>query len=215
MRLMIAGINHDDVMGAVRLSKWLREVKTAEERAPAFVAVEYDKQIFRSIQAQRPTLRRLAAETWPTAPSSFLKTIEDSLAYEGDLHETIFPGADTIWLDQGRAVVDQTIISHYACDRMKNYRRFFPGDQQDFGKETLQHMSVKSWKEVSSPSVGGSPRDIEFARHILNHSRKVISGWAIVIVGVNHASEVEGSMISRLKNEGIECRVSELRPCHC
>lgn len=137
MRLKIAGIVHNDVLGRERLLKWLQETKTTEKSPPAFIAVEYDQEIFRRIQAQRPVFRRLAAEAWPGAPSSVLKAIEESLVYEGDLHETVFPGIETVWLDQGRTVNDPTCISQYAQDRINIYRSFIPDGLLELGERSL------------------------------------------------------------------------------
>lgn len=136
MRLKIAGIVHNDVLGRERLLKWLQEAKTTEESPPAFIAVEYDEEIFRQIRVQRPVLRRLAAEAWSGAPSSVLKAIEESLVYEGDLHETVFPGIGTVWLDQGRTVNDPTCISQYAQDRINIYRSFIPDGLLELGERT-------------------------------------------------------------------------------
>lgn len=213
MRLKIAGIVHNDVLGRERLFKWLQEAKTTEESLPAFIAVEYDEEIFRRIRAQRPVFRRLAVEAWPGVPSSVLKAIEESLVYEGDLHETVFPGIETAWLDQGRTVNDPTCISQYAQDRIKIYRSFIPDGLLELGEGSLMHMSIVAWDQGSLPQPGGSERDVKFAQLILERSRREISEWAIVIVGLNHASEVDGHMVRRLKDEGtIECAVTELRP---
>lgn len=212
MRLRIAGVVHNDVLGRDRLLNWLQEVKAIEETRPAFVAVEYDEEIFCKILAQRPVLGRLAAKVWPNAPSSVHKAIEESLAYEGNLHETIFPGVETVWLDQGRSVSDPTIISDYALDRLKIYKSFIPEGQEELRDESLLHMSISAWNRGASPQPGGSERDIKFAKLIVYRSRREVSWWAIVIVGINHASDVDGHMTRLLRDQGIECQASELRP---
>lgn len=212
MRLRIAGVVHNDVLGRERLIKWLQEVKAEEKTQPAFVAVEYDEEIFCKIREQRPILGRLVAKVWPNAPSPVRKVIEESLGYEGDLHDTIFPGVETVWLDQGRSVSDPTIISDYALDRLKIYKSFIPEGQAELGDESLLHMSMSAWNRGVSPQPGGSERDIKFAQLIADRSRREVLGWAIVIVGINHASEVEGHMATLLRDQGIECQTSELRP---
>lgn len=74
-------------------------------------------------------------------------------------------------------------------------------------------MSIVAWNQGSPPQLGGSERDVKFAQLILERLRREISEWAIVIVGLNHASEVEGHMVGRFKDEGtIEYAVTELRP---
>lgn len=212
MRLRIAGVVHNDVLGRERLFKWFQEVKAVEETPPAFVAVEYDEEIFCKIRAQRPILGRLAANVWPNALSSVRKAIEESVAYEGDLHETVFPGVDTVWLDQGRTVSDPTIISDYALDRLNIYKSFIPEGQAELGDESLLHMSISAWDRGASPQPGRWERDIKFAQLIVDRSLPEVSRWAIVIVGINHATEVEGHMARLLRDQGIECQASELRP---
>jgi len=212
MRLRIAGIVHNDLMGRKRLLKWLREMRDFEEVPPVFVAVEYDESIFGKIRAQRSVLRRLAAEAWQGSSQSVLKAIQDSLGYEGDLHEGVFPGIKTVWLDQGRTVEDPTILSQYARDRLNIYKSFVPREQKVLSNATLLAMSGTAWERGSTPRPGGSDRDAKFARVIIDRLQSESRGWAIVIVGSNHASEVEGSMVSRLKGEEIECQMSQLRP---
>lgn len=106
MRLKIAGINHNDILGRECLLRWLHEAKAMENSPPAFIKVEYDEVIFRQIKEQRRDLRRLAEETWPSTPPSVLKVIEESLVYEGDLHKKVFTNVETVWLDQGRIITD-------------------------------------------------------------------------------------------------------------
>lgn len=157
-------------------------------------------------------LRTLAAGAWPGSSQSVLKAIEDSLGYEGDLHEGVFPCIETVWLDQGRAVGDPTILSQYARDRLNIYKSFVPGEQKVLSNASLLTMSATALERGSMPLPGGSDRDAKFARVILDRVQSEGRDWAIVIVGSNHASEVEGSMVSRLKGEGIRCHVSQLSP---
>lgn len=212
MRLRIVGIVHNDLMGRKRLLKWLREMKDLEEVPPVFIAVEYDENIFGQIRAQRSMLMRLAKETWPSSSKSVLKEIEDSLGYEGDLHEDVFPGIETVWLDQGRTLEDTTILSQYARDRLNIYKSFVHAEQKSLSNASLQTMSATAWERGSTPQLGGSERDAKFTRVILGRLQNESRDWAIVIVGSSHASEVEGSMVSLLKGKGIECQVNQLRP---
>jgi len=212
MRLRVAGINHNDLLGRDRLWDWLFRMKHLEKAPPAFVAVEYDEKIFRKIRQQRPRLRMLAEEAWPGSSPSVLKAIEHSLAYEGDLHEGVFPGIETVWLDRSRKVDDPTIVSEYARDRMAIYKSFAPSGQKTLSNASLRDMSDTAWTRGSMPRSGGSERDARFARVILDRLRSECRGWAIVIVGSGHASETEGSMANRLRREGIKCQVNQLRP---
>lgn len=212
MRLRIAGIVHNDLIGRERLLNWLLQIKDVEKVPPFFAAVEYDETMFRKIREQGSVLRRLAAEAWPDSSQEVLKVVEDSLGYEGDLHECVFPGIETVWLDQGRTVKDSTILSQYAHHRLEIYKSFFPSVEMGLSNGSLKTMSSIAWERGSPPRPGGSDRDEKFAQVIIHRLQRESWGWAIAIVGSIHASEVEGSMLSRLKDEGIECQMSQLWP---
>jgi hypothetical protein len=213
MRMRIAGVHHNDVFGRRRLQEWLQGLKNLEKNPPSFVAVEYDENIFRIIQKQRTKFQALAAKGWPGSSQSVLKTIGNSLVYEGDLHESIFPCIETIWLDQGREIDDPTILSQYASDRLNIYKTYVKncnlGEPKALLNATLEIMSTAAWKSFSEP-LSSSERDYKFASIIVNRLQNQRSIWAIIIVGVNHASNVEGSMVNLLNNEGIDCHVSRL-----
>lgn len=212
MRLRVVGVVHNDLLGRERLLKWLPEIKDLEKTPLLFVAVEYDESNFRLIRSQRSVLRKLAAKTWPGSSQSVLKLIEDSLAYEGDLYGIVFPAVETLWLDQDRTVVDPTILSNYARDRLNIYKSFVSDEPTALSSAMLRTMSVTAWECCSAPRSGGSDRDAKFTRVILDRLKEKRRGWAIVIVGSSHASGVEGDMVSRLKSQGIECQVNRLNP---
>ena len=102
MDILIVGIVHFDVLGPDRLKKWLQEVFEIRNSSPEFVAVEWDEKIFNQIISQRSLIRELAKTVWPEASSDFLDKIKLSLGFEGDTHNSIFAGVETLWLDQGR-----------------------------------------------------------------------------------------------------------------
>lgn len=56
------------------------------------------------------------------------------------------------------------------------------------------------------------PRDAKFASLVLDKINQGSGGWAIVIVGANHATGIPESMRSRLTDAGIECRVDWIKP---
>jgi hypothetical protein len=210
MRLKIAGIQHNDVLGRRRLLSWLHELKSSEAAMPTFVAVEYDETTFGRIRAQRRVMRTLAAEVWSGSSPSVLEVMKDSLVYEGDLHESVFPGTETVWLDEGRTVEDPTVVSQYAVDRLKCYKSLVSSGQKTLSEGDLLGMSRMAWENVSALSP--NERDAKFARVLLDRCQTIDQGWAIVVVGANHASEVQGSMVTQLRRNGIECEVSRLCP---
>lgn len=212
MKLLIAGITHFDVLGHRRLLEWLKQKLVIESVNPDFIAVEWDKNIYCLIKSQRKLIGELARKEWPTAPDSFVQVIQRSLGYEGDTHEEVFPSVETIWLDNGRKVDDGTIWSQYARDRMNIYKGFTQNTCLDFSENMLLNMSLKSWSACNPPEPGGTDRDIIFSDKIMSQIEHANSGWAIVIVGANHASLFPGCMTSRLSEQGIICLPEELRP---
>jgi len=212
MKIFIAGIVHFDVLGRYRLSKWINEVSEKMGNLPEFVAVEWDKEVFKQIYSQRILIRNYAKSEWPAAPPKFIDIIESSMGFEGDTHKLFSPNIETLWMDQGRPIEDMSIITEYAMDRFNIYRKYFPDGSFDFGPKTLLHMSKKAWARASPDTAVGSPRDAIFFEVILSRLNRLISDWAIVIVGASHARKNEGFLAKRLMDEGLSCYSKILRP---
>lgn len=212
MKLLIAGITHFDVLGHRRLIEWLKQKSAIESGAPEFVAVEWDKDMFSLIKAQRNLIGELAREEWPTAPNSFVQVIQQSLGYEGDTHKEVLPSVETVWLDNGKIVDDETKVSQYYRDRMNIYKGFARNTCLDFSENMLINMSLKAWQASEPPLTEGTQRDIIFSDKIMSQIKHAKSDWAIVIVGANHASLSPGCMVSCLSEQGSICLPEELRP---
>jgi len=209
MDILIAAINHNDVLGRERLKKWLQKVSKARHSPPEFIGVEWDEGIFNQVKAQRSLIRDRAKSEWPGATPGFLDKIESSLGFEGDTHNDIFPDILTLWLDQGRKY-DDRCICNYAVDRMDMYTGFIPDASADFGHKILMRMSIKAWKR-SSPQPA-SERDRRFAELIVKRSVQSKSGSAIAIVGEDHASLHNGFMANLLEKRGLSCCITILSP---
>jgi len=212
MKLLIAGINHFDILGHRRLIEWLKQKSAIESGAPEFVAVEWDKDIFSLIKAQRNLIVELAHEEWPTAPNSFFQVIQQSLGYDGDTHKEVLPSVETVWLDNGKIVDDETKVSQFYRDRMNIYKGFARNTCLDFSENMLINMSLQAWQTSEPPVTGGTHRDIIFSDRIMSQIKHAKSDWAIVIVGANHASLSPGCMVSHLSEQGSICLPEELRP---
>jgi len=210
MKLLIAGIVHFDVLEHRRLLEWLKQKSAIESGAPEFVAVEWDKDSFSLLKAQRNLIGELARKEWPTAPNSFVQVIQQSLGYEGDTHKEVLPSVETVWLD--KPVVDETTVSQYCRKRMLIYKGFARNTCLDFSENMLINMSRRAWQTSEPPETGGTERDIIFSGKIMSQIKHAKSDWAIVIVGANHASLSPGCMASHLSERGIICLPEELRP---
>src|SRR3990172_3975460 len=123
MILHVAGVAHADPTGPVRLQRWLNRLRSQQKSPPAFVAVEWDQQIFERVRVQRRTIASLAKARWPQATPEFIAALSAALAYEGDAHLHVFPSALTLWLDEGRKPDSESDIAEFAVLRMRLYER--------------------------------------------------------------------------------------------
>src|SRR5205809_41482 len=97
----IAGVLHNDPLGPRRLTDWFQNLAT-HRIAPAFIAVEWDEETWRSVIAQRTTLEELVLSHLPESTAHFAATLSRGLGYEADCHQGAFPEARVLWLDSGR-----------------------------------------------------------------------------------------------------------------
>lgn len=218
MNLSIAAINHFDLLCRERLHRWLEAQSSAHNSPPDFIAIEYDQQFFEQIKSQRGWIREEAQKEWPEASDFFLDTLAESLAFEADTHEAVFPGIETLWLDQGNTGIYKS-GKEYATDRHNLINRGFlkdnlPENSTEFNSTALHEMSREAWKrsDTSSRYKGETDRDEKFTKLIQERCKSARHDWSIIIVGTNHAGPYPGNMRTRLEECGINCEVSELRP---
>lgn len=205
MLLRIAGINHFDPLGRRKLQDWV--ARYANNPALAFVATEWDQDIFERVRGQRQRFQQLAARRWPEFSPQLLEILSMSLGYEADSHTQSFPNSEILWLDQGREANPED-INHYAEDRIQLYASFID-DGLDLANEEQMLLAMSERADQRAAGADGiGLRDQAFARLILD--RVTHDGWAMVIVGRRHASDSEGSM-RRLLEEGRQrCEVALL-----
>ena len=212
MRVDVAAIAHFDPLCGDRLRTWLRTQLNSQSSPPAFVAVEWDKDMFTKVKSQRPVVRSLAASRWPQATDEFLNALEAAVAFEADTHVPLIPHVPTVWLDQDRALPYPDAIETYAVDRITVYASYIPPSTTRFDSSLLHAMSLEAWNRLGPRQEGGTERDPGFAEAIAKHLTSHAPAWSIAIVGANHASRDAGYMVQRLEAAGISCEVSQLRP---
>lgn len=211
--LQIAGVVHSDPLGKECLAAWLIDVKSKNEGEPAFVAVEYDQNIFiRLKNNQRPILERMLRDKWPDIPSDICSALVEAIGYEAETSLDIFPNIDTLWLTEGQPVCDMD-INEFAKLRLKLYQSVLLNENYQFTSETLDDLSVSVWKRAEQ---GGEDHrgdiDRNFAERIQSALDNNINNWAVVIVGENHTLDKEGTMTHILRNSGFDCAVISCRP---
>ena len=208
MDLHIAGFKHFDPTGRTRLRQWLEQLSTEHTEPPAFVAVEWDEDLFGEVKAQRASFRNLITQEWPFASPGLLDELELSLGYGGDTHTGVFPDVPVIWLDQGR----RCDVSCYASKRLDMYKSFLgeeglPGDST----AALATLSQQA-SERADPPTKGDERDQKWTRLIIDEIAQSGGDWAIAIVGPNHTRASSGYMTGLLEEAGQLCEVTILQP---
>lgn len=202
MDLYIAGVNHYDPMGRVRVADWLRDLARRREGGPAFVAVEFDETHFNTLRQQRTRYRNWIHRLWPDVPDKDLRLFEMSLGYEGDTHKESFANAEVVWLDNGRNVAPETLDQH-ARLRLLTLRYF-----EQRNSLMLPGVVSEQVQGYSRPDVFSPERSRVFAERLLPLLKPDRKGWAVAITGASHASDrFDNSMRSLLEAAGIPCEV--------
>lgn len=224
--LYIAGVCHQDPKGKANLKGWLRALRADNDGPPAFVGLEYNENKFAEIKKQRPMLRKKVKSMCPRASSDLLDALEQCLAYEPDAVGEEFPNVEPLWLMKGTS---PPIEDLYDC-WVGCYKRYYNPARQVSSQEAarvgteqaLTILSEAAWAEFKSYENRISKglqievpdpeqRDKKFACLVREKIDQVSGGWAIVIVGANHASNNVGRMRYRLTAAGIKCKVDLIK----
>jgi hypothetical protein len=212
MMLHIAAIHHFDPLCRGRLRSWLKSLRLKNADLPAFIAVEWAHETFDQVRQQRLQFRALIRQQWPNTTSETLQTVMDSLGFEADTHQEIFPAAETLWLDQGRSVDEISMFARYAETRFRVYKSYVSMDTTELNEQTLAEMSRIAWSRLNPPIEGGTNRDSIFTKIILQNIRSTQLAWATAVVGANHASNERGYMRHLLEQHNVSCEVTVLKP---
>ena len=209
MKIHIAGIYHPDPLCRCYLKQWLKQLSTNYAVDPAFIATEWDENIFTEVKKQRNKFRELAQTKWPGATSDLLDELALSLGYEADTHIEIYPNVDILWLDQGRKE-ESDEVREYARDRLAMYISYLGGEPlPNDNTSALTKLSLEARARTQSDRQGDE-RDKKFCRLILERIENGGGDWAIVIVGAVHAEQVDGSMCRLLEEARQLCEVTIL-----
>ena len=214
MKLYLAGINHNDPLGRDGIHYWLKGIEASTP--PAFVAVEWEKQVFKLLEANRPRLRMGLEARFPDVESDVIQTLADALAYEGDSHKGMYPDTDVIWLDSARVCINkgeqltnEEIAEKTVRGRSSNMGLWLSNRFRfDSSDEFLSQISRDVWTDATETKA--SERDEEFAGLILSRIQE--DGWGAVITGAEHTEDKEGRMGHLLRQAGQDCNVKILSP---
>lgn len=216
MELYLAGVNHNDPLGRIELTRWLKRLAGCKGSPPGFVAVEWDERVAARIHAQREGLRQLVADDWPAAPTGFGDSLALTLAYEADTPAEVFPTVEMIWLDADREPEPdhEQIIRDYAerLWRMLYRPCLARGPLPQARDDALTVISRCVWSLSGSGRDGVGERDEKWANRLLNSTANHAGSWATAVVGASHASDREGSLRRILERAGVACTADILRP---
>lgn len=211
MLFRIAAINHFAPLCRTELLNWLERLRR-EDGQPIFIAVEWSQEIFQQVLAQRDRFRQLLRQQWPEMSEGVREALVLSLAYEGDTHREVFPDTEILWLDDHRRLTDEhrEDIPRYAEMRLNIYNWHLgfgspPGDD-----EILARISDGVKGEADQQGEGGTERDEQWVLMITERIGNDENGWAVIIVGRNHAMDADGSMRRLLEEAGHRCEVTFL-----
>ena len=184
-------INHFRPQGRQQLIAELQRLDIAFRR-PSFVAVEWDHEHHRQVAAQRPAFEEMLRKEFLSASEDELQILTNSLGYEGDAHQSVWPDITTIWLDKGREA-DNDSISHYAQRRLEMLRAFWKagGNGQPLGS-LLDFIDQKA---IARAKVRQESRDLDqreqrwITRLAKQLSTLAPGNWGIIILGGSHFHE--------------------------
>ena len=208
MIIYIAGINHYGPFCREQLRYWLTYLSDSKPgNRPCFVAIEWDQDLHKAVVAQRNGFRQKLMELWPQLPPTSIEKLVQSIGYEADTHSGVFPETRIVWLDDGRKDPE---IHDYADSRIAFYLNCinFSGQSlADDDPEFVEKLAGFIKANAPPPRKSGDQRDDKFARSIRENLGDCSSDWAVVIVGFEHAREVDGSMYQLLTSAGHQCEV--------
>jgi hypothetical protein len=192
MELFIAGGVHEDPLGRRKIEGWLKRIQEDKGEPPAFVAVEWDLDIFRRVEATRNSLRQRVQSEWPDFTVEFWECLSHTLAYEADAHRSVVPDLEeTLWLDQGRQVSDRVIAASagYYLDKWKEW---LGGQSYSDARIALGRLEEMAWRKAAPPTPPHErrpdeiERDVKWVRLLRHRIAQGGGTWAFVSVGVAH-----------------------------
>lgn len=211
MRLYIAGIHHSDPLCRIKLIKWIKEIVEKEQTLPIFVAPEWKEKHFEVVKKQRLEFASEVWKQWPYLKKKEVEIIALSLAFEGDAYKEVFQEVPMVWLDQERNDSDFAGKTFYKY-RLEELKRICSPTNK--GRDLLRYISSDLQRQVSS-SMPNNPsldpeRDYKFYKAIQETTNPESEGWAIIIVGMDHAAATPGRMRYLLESNGYLCIVKNL-----
>lgn len=209
MNILFLGINHYDLLGAMKIRASLSLLKQIG-RAFDCVCIEWDETVASTLISRREDLKELILEEYSDNIST--KTVElivQALAYEADAYRNVYSISDVFWLDNGRK---PDSYDRYIRDRLYIYSwhsKFYSIDIND-----VELLSQHLWEiSANDEEIGADSSRDEFLYKGIESALKCGKQNILVIVGANHASLMRDcSTASLLLKKGYTVECIDLSP---
>jgi len=207
MKSVIAGINHYDPLGRYKIEALLLELQS-KGYYPDCIATEWDKYIAERVISQRQLFIDLAQKdsALQNLGKDIIIALSQTIAYEVDSHNKLYPSLPIIWLDEGRET-DIELVDNFARYRVDRDHDFIQGFFNSEENDALRYISKAAWVATYGMIYMADTRDWKFSERI----KEAITGGynnIFIIVGEKHVdSKVEGNFYNLIKNDISEIEI--------
>jgi len=194
MNILFLGINHFDLLGALKIRECL-EIQKQLGRAFDCVCIEWDETVAETLIGRRDDLKKLIIEEYADKISGrTIELITEALAYEADAYKKVYEIADVCWLDNGRK---PDSFDRYIEDRLTVYSWHSMTYSIDI--DDVDQLSQHLWDvSTGDEDIWTDPARDEFLYYgiesVVNDGKKNV----LVIVGAMHANLKRNSSTASL-----------------
>jgi hypothetical protein len=172
---------------------------------PQFVAVEWERSVFEACAAQRPRIAKELTDRWSFLSPTDADELSRCFAREGDTHTLVFPGSETLWLEDGYQAarlrvtgatpgsMARDLIELFTNPMHQTLAEFFDRESRPIEEPTsladLLRLIARhrSWtNDATRPEEMNLDRDARWAAMIEKRLTRCDDGWFAVVVGWAH-----------------------------
>lgn len=230
--MVLLGAFHHDPFGKNRLIQVLRGLSNERGRQIDAIGLEWAQTTYNALVPKRGALGSLLKEKRPELSIEFCTAMGHTLAYEGDLPDSVPPKSGVLWLLDGRDRDDVAITGNGIVRRAVQTtitdiddwllpRLDIPAGAS--GQETMvrasgiylnesRRLSSLSDDSLKAREVGrsiGSGRDEYMFSVLMGRLRSVDSTnlFIAVVIGAAHLLDVQGSFVNLCRSEKLDIEV--------
>lgn len=208
MKIIIAGIRHDDPYGPPKVLSLLQSLRESSF-IPDCIVTEWDSSVAKTVIAQRPLFLSLAANELLSNKENI--ALANAIAYEADIHESIYPDLPIIWMDElneAEMIEKEVEINRFAELRIMIYKSALRSVCRT--ESILEGISEYLWALGHSATFDA--RDEKFFKKICEAEKSGYSS-VFVLVGAKHADpKIKENLFNMLLDAGYGVEVFILDP---